>query len=64
MKSLRMIGRLAGGAGRAQVLERAAEVGLVGEDRERRGAAALVGADLLGDVGARRRSRRRSASAA
>ena len=50
MKSLRMIGRLAGGAGGAQVLERAAEVGLVGEDRERGGAAALVGADLLGDV--------------
>ena len=49
MKSLRRIGRLAGGAGGAQVLERAAEMGLVGEHRERGGAAALVGADLLGD---------------
>ena len=56
--------QVAGGAGRAQVLERAAEVALVGEHRERRRAAALVGADLLGDVGGRRRSRRRSASAA
>ena len=56
--------QVAGGAGGAQVLERAAEVALVGEHRERRRAAALVGADLLGDVGRRRRSRRRSASAA
>ena len=39
----------AGGAGRAQVLQRAAEVRLVGEHRERRRAAALVGADLGGD---------------
>ena len=41
--------QVAGGPGGAQVLERAAEVGLVGEHRERRGAAALVGADLVRD---------------
>ena len=34
-----------GGAGRAQVVERAAEARSLGQDRERRGAAALVGAD-------------------
>src|SRR4029077_12524857 len=39
----------AGSPGGAQVLERAAEVRLVGQDRERGGAAALVGADLAID---------------
>ena len=45
MKSLRRIGSVAGGARRAQVVERAAEVRALGEDRQRRRAAALVGAD-------------------
>ena len=37
--------QVGGRARRLQVLERAAEVRLLGEDRDRRGAAALVGAD-------------------
>ena len=40
--------QVGGGARLAQVVERAAEVGLLGEDRERRRAAALVGAHDLG----------------
>jgi hypothetical protein len=36
----------------AQVVERAAEMALLGEDRQRRGASALVGLDDLGDRGA------------
>ena len=52
MKSLRSTGSAQTARARAQVLERAAEVRLLGEHRQRARAAALVGA---------RRSRRRSA---
>ena len=44
----RQLARLAGGA---QVVERAAEALLLGQDRERRGAAPLVGADPIDDLG-------------
>ncbi len=51
MKSLRMIGIPQARAGGAQVLERAAEMRLVGQHRERRGTAALIGGDLGAHVG-------------
>ena len=56
--------QVAGLTGGAEVLERAAEAPLLGQDRERGGAAALVGPDLLGEVGGGGDRRRRSASAA
>ena len=50
MKSLRSTGSVDGGAGLAQVVERAGEVERLGEDGERRGAAALVGAHDVGHL--------------
>ena len=52
MKSLRRIGSSVARARLAQVGQRAAEVRLLGEHRERRRAAALVGAHDLGAAGA------------
>ena len=54
MKSLRRIGRPLAARGRAQVVERAAEVAPVGEHGERRRAAALVRRADLAHVGLRR----------
>ena len=63
MKSLRRIGSVGRRARLLEVAERAAEVRALGQDRERRGAAALVGLRDLGDgrAGADLARRRRAA---